>query len=411
MNWIGGQTEASVSFLKEELPRRIGGNEKYNLRPIAGTGEDLGMKLVIFIGHFKTGSSSLQSFLASNFLGLLRQGILYPSVETQGVARNLKSVLRGKELGAVGAGLNITEPHNALALKLKTEEDGHGVPPYYPHLPSGFQMLEMIENQINELSPNSVVLCSEVFALLGLTENRESIARLARRFSHHDVTIYCNLRRPDEYLSSWHRQRLKFGAALERLSDKGLDEYFGSAHFEQAKVISGWFQDYFPNANLIVRNFSDVKSSGGSVLDFVKNSGIKFPANLEPVKDQNPSVPSALAEIGRRANHELPRPSSSEVIHWLTTVQRRVDIPSDSLVETFGSHNRERLLRRFRPVSEELDLLTGASPFYPDLNDFGVTRPIDELEAAREALPLIVKDASGRLARQDTLDWLGSLAL
>ena len=166
------------------------------------------MKLVIFIGHFKTGSTSIQSFLSSNFLRLLQAGILYPSVESQGMARNLQVVLSGRDMPTIGDSLNIIEPHNALALKLKTEEDRHGVPSYYPNLPSGFQMLEALNNQISAIDPKSVILCSEVFALFGLTEKKESIKRLARRFAHHEVTIYCNLRRPDEYISSWHRQRL-----------------------------------------------------------------------------------------------------------------------------------------------------------------------------------------------------------
>jgi len=129
------------------------------------------LKLVIFIGHFKTGSSSIQSFLSSNFLRLLQAGILYPSVESQGAAWNMRAMMRGRDESTAGKSLNIIEPHNALALRLKNEEDGHGMPSYYPHPPSGFQMLELLENQISELAPNAVVLCSEVFSLFGLTEN------------------------------------------------------------------------------------------------------------------------------------------------------------------------------------------------------------------------------------------------
>ena len=41
------------------------------------------MDLVIFMGHHKVGSSSLQSWLSTNWLALARAGILYPAVEMQ----------------------------------------------------------------------------------------------------------------------------------------------------------------------------------------------------------------------------------------------------------------------------------------------------------------------------------------
>ena len=369
------------------------------------------MKIVIFIGHFKTGSSSLQAFLSSNYLRMLRAGILYPSVESQGMARNLAISVSGQDVPTAGESLNIIEPHNALALKLKTEEDKHGVPSYYPNLPSGFQMLEMIENQMHALNPRAVVLCSEVFALFGLTEERKSIDRLAKRFAHHDVTLYCNLRRPDEYLSSWHRQRLKFGARLGRLSEGALAEYFQTAHFDQAKVLEGWIEGGFRNANLVVRNFDDVRAGGGSVKDFVNNSGVDFPDGMEYLEDQNPSVPSAFAEIGRRALHDLPREEAQGVVRWLTSAGRRVVHPPDNRIEVFGPENREALLERFRPVAARLDELTGKRPFYPDLDDIGRCRPVPDLEAARELLPNLVEDAHRRHLSPPVLHWLDSLAI
>ncbi|MGB5837845.1 MAG: hypothetical protein WBH14_12410, partial [Albidovulum sp.] len=205
------------------------------------------MKLIVFIGHFKTGSSSLQRFLFWNYLKLLKAGILYPSVESEGVSRNLAAALSGKDFADMRVSLNVKEPHNALALRLMTEEDQHGVPDYYPNVPSGFQIFQMIDWQMRTLNPEFTILCSEVFSLFGLTARKKSLQRMANRFSGHDVTIYCNLRRPDEYLSSWHRQRLKFGSPIQSLRAGALKNYLGSAHFEQDKVLQAWV-DAFPNA-------------------------------------------------------------------------------------------------------------------------------------------------------------------
>ncbi|MDP0927998.1 hypothetical protein Q0601_12505 [Paracoccus onubensis] len=366
------------------------------------------LKLVIFIGHFKTGSTSIQSFLSSNYLRMLQAGILYPSVDSKGIARNLRVAISGKDMPTLGESLNIIEPHNALALKLKNEEDQHGVPSYYPHLPSGFQMFEMIENQISDLNPHSVIICSEVFALLGLTEQRKSIERLAKRFAKYDVTIYCNLRRPDEYISSWHRQRLKFGAKIGKLSDNALEEYLDTAHFQQDKLIEGWIRDYFFDSKLVVRNFDEVKAAGGAVKDFIKQSEIPFPEDIDFPENQNPSVPCAFAEIGRRGLHDLPRKEARQLVGWLASGKARHAIPhpTDNEIEMFGPENREILLNKFRPIAERLNEITKVRPFYHDLEDFGRCRSIPEAEAVEAIFSELVQEANLQKLPKPITDWL-----
>ena len=75
------------------------------------------MKVAFFIGHHKTGSTALQSYLASHYLALLQAGILYPAVESKGVANNLKILLHRQE-DTDPTDLNIREPHNALGSRL-----------------------------------------------------------------------------------------------------------------------------------------------------------------------------------------------------------------------------------------------------------------------------------------------------
>ena len=48
------------------------------------------MKVILYIGHHKVGSTSLQVFLARNWAALAREGTLYPSVENRGYALNLR---------------------------------------------------------------------------------------------------------------------------------------------------------------------------------------------------------------------------------------------------------------------------------------------------------------------------------
>lgn len=369
------------------------------------------MKLVMFIGHFKTGSTSIQHFLASNWFKLIEQGVLYPSVENGALARNMRLLLNRADEDLHGQNLNVIEPHNALALKLKTEEDGHGVPPYYPKLPAAFQMFEAIEQQIAALQPHTTVLCSEVFALLGMTKDRQSVSRLNARLGQHDSTIYCSLRRPDDYLSSWHRQRLKFGVKQKPLRAGGMDDYLETAHFQQARMVRGWIDDGFQDAELVLRNFDDVLKNQGSVHDFMSETGIAIPRNAVMPDLRNPSVPSAFAEIGRLALIELPRQMGRNIVEWLISMRKLVPHASDRDVEVFGPAVRDKLVKNFEPVARELRSMSGGRDFYPDLSDLGRLRPISELEAANTALPRLVLASKISPLSPEEKDWLSKLRL
>lgn len=344
------------------------------------------MKVILFIGHFKTGSTSLQRFLSRNFHALLKAGILYPSVESQGIAHNMAALRNGRDFDWISDKLNVTEPHNALALVLKTEEDSHGVPHYYEKVPSGFQMFEMIENQIKALEPKALLICSEVFALFSHTEQQKSIARLANRLAHHDVTIYANLRRPDNYLSSWHRQRLKFGEKIRPLRGEGFNHYSSSAHVQHGKMVETWLE-HFPKARVVVRNFDSFIKKGGVVQDFVKNSGISFPSGLVDPGDFNPSIPSAFAEVGRRALVELPRNQALELVHNLIGGIKKVPHMPEADVEMFGTKNREILVEHYQDSLKIIRRLSQNDHFFDDPADFGRVRAVPELDASNDCLP------------------------
>jgi len=369
------------------------------------------MKTILFIGHFKTGSTSIQHYFSRNWLALLRKGVLYPGVESQASARAMRLSLKGRDEDLRGQTLNVIEPHNALALRLKNEEDGHSVPPYYPHAPSGLQMFEMIQNQAESLKPEKMVLCSEVFALLGMTKERKSVKRIYNRFQSHHVTLYCSLRRPDEYLSSWHRQRLKFGEKMVPLRAGALNAYLETAHFQQAKLVRGWLEAGFEGSNLVLRNFSDIQKGEGSVVDFMSQTGIPVPEKAVMPGMMNPSVPSAFAEIARLALHQLPQESARVLIEWLISMRTEVSHVADREVEVFGRSVRDLLVERFRPVARDLSALAGVASFYPELEDMATLRPVPELEAARAALDGLRTAAQRSRLTEAERDWLASLEL
>ena len=368
------------------------------------------MKLVIFIGHFKTGSTSLQRFLANNYFSLLNRGILYPSVESMGMAHNISTALRGRDQSCNGLSLNVTEPHNALAVRLLNEENNHHVPPYYPNLPGGFRMFDALDSQIHTLAPDTMILCAEVFALFGGTKTQKSLKRMARRFAEHDVTLYCSIRRPDEYLSSWHRQRLKFGGKLEPLRGKAFGAYRKTVHFQHDLMVNGWLE-HFPDARLVLRDYRDVLRGGGSVGDFFYHAVGRDVSDLPAVKPENPSVPCAYAEIGRRALRELELPVARPFIAWLVRHADSVDHAADRDVEVFGADTRKALYEGYAPIHDALGALSGKPPFFSDFEDIGRVRPVSDLEAASEVLPKLRRLAARRFLDRKVQAWLKDLSI
>jgi len=366
------------------------------------------MKTIFYIGHFKTGSSSLQGYLSANQAALARAGILYPPVESQGVAHLLSSVLRGRKTASVDLPLNILEPHNALALRLMNEENGHEVPPYYPHLPSGFQMIQMVDALVRDLSPDAVIFCSEVFALFGGTPGNKSLQRVKNRLSFGNELITCNLRRPDKHLASWHLQRLKFGSPMNALRGGAMEHYFHGVHFDQFLLLRAW-KEQFHAAEFVVQNFDDIHDT---VANFKTLSGITCPDDNSRSLNLNPSVPYAFAEICRLALVQAPGAISGYLVNWVASNADRLEFPKNPDVDLFGKDLRNEMVERFRPIHHDLSRLVGVDEFYPDLDEIRDVPPLSDIDAARMALPGLID----RLNRQShvpdgVLGWLNDLDL
>ena len=365
------------------------------------------MKVALFIGHHKTGSTSLQGYFCNNYDDLLRKGILYPAVESEGVAANLRSVLRGKR-SEEETRFNVREPHNALAFKLLHEVLEQDVPRWHPNLPSYHQMMLLIQHQVRELAPDHLVLCSEVFSRLGGQGWRLLLPKLHDALASDGTTIVLNLRRPDKYLASWHQQRLKFGAKLSPLREDGLKGYLGSIHFRVDQIAERW-SEVFTDATLILRNYDDVLAAGGSVTDFFAQTGLPKAVGDDDAA-LNPSVPFALAEVARLANHTVPSIAVA-VMDYLLAIGPRIDLTPNAQVEMFGAANRDVLCKAFEPVHRGIAKMAGRTLFFPDIDEARTVRPVAELEALRAALPLVQADVRQAKVSEPVRDFITGFRL
>jgi len=352
------------------------------------------VKVILYIGHHKVGSTSLQNFLSQNSFRLLENGILYPATESEGFSYMLAKAVAGRDFNE-HLPINIREPHNALAFRLMAQLENHHIPPFHKAIPAPQQIKAILKNQFAILAPDTVLICSEVLANFG-GAGPKLIDQLLEMLGDVELDIYCALRRPDDYLASWHGQRLKFGHKLKPLSEDALNGYVNSIHFNYQKMLAPWI-NRCPQARFHVRNYADILKSGGSIIDFMTTYDVGWPDNMIPVERANPSIPVPLREIARRGNHDLSRDQAEDLRHFLMAQRRHLDLPPDRDVEVFGQANRQRMFDSFLPHEVFLRTATGAEAFFPDLEEMLETRPMPEVKAVAVALEQLT--ARARTAR------------
>lgn len=353
------------------------------------------MKLILFIGHHKVGSSSLQRFLSQNYLSLLKAGILYPHVDPEGAAYNIATALNGAD-GTTALPINVREAHNAMAFRMLTDvRKKKKMPVWHQNIPSTEDIFNTLYRQIEVLQPKAMILCAEVFSNFAAVDPG-LIELLKTKLAVEDTTILCTLRRPDEYLVSWQGQRLKFGQQLNPLRADGIERYLSTIHFDYRLMLNAWME-IFSDATFVLRDYQSVIQSGGSAKDFQRHAGLEFPAGLNIPENANPSIPACLMEIARLANFELRPQVAQDLKTFLSEVPDHLDLPPTKSVEMFGPENRARLVQEFAPINQFLQEKTGRPVFFLDFADVAELRPLPELVALRKVLPQVQALAAKRL--------------
>ena len=359
------------------------------------------MRVILFIGHHKVGSSALQRYLARNAPALLRQGILYPAIEATGMQR-----LRSRIAAAMTDPLhvNIREAHNALAFSMMSDITGKPVPALHTNLPSTDTMLANIRTQIDRHRPHTVILASEVMANFGSMETT-LITRLLANFAGADVTVTATLRRVDDYQVSWLGQRLRFGHTPPRLSNGVINN---GIHFNYHKMIKPW-ADTCEGATWHLRNYADVVAAGGSVPDFFATNSLPLTIHNTAEAQINTGLHRALIEIARRGNIELENGAAQTLLQRLMNLGGQLDLPNTSDIELYGASARANIFNRFAPVQEYLSDFVG-HPFFSDIDDILIPRPVPEDLANAQALTQIRARHSADFP-EPVRDWLMQLAL
>lgn len=342
------------------------------------------MKLILFIGHHKVGSTALQAHLSRHAAAFLERGVLYPAVEGQGMATMVAAAL-GRSLPR-HLPVNVREAHNALAFSMIADQKGTAVPALHEGLPPTDAMLWTIRRQVEILEPHTLVLAAEVFAnfaSFGPKMIERLVGGLGGGGEPEEVTLVATFRRIDDYLASWHGQRLRFGQKVRPLSGGALSHYMRGIHFDYRRMLEAWMQA-LPGAQRRIRPYGAVLEAGGAVADFTAGLGLPRLGEGEP--QANRGLHRALFEIARAGNQSLPEEAARELFGTLLRIGPGLDLPRSSDVELYGPEARAEMAARFAPIHDWLGEIAGPAPFFADAGEIGRLRPVPEAEANRIAL-------------------------
>ena len=366
------------------------------------------MKIILFIGHHKVGSTSLQTYLARNYYQLLNDGILYPAVLPRSLKQDFKT-WAARRLGAGPMPLRVREAHNLLSQQMIAELTSKPLPVWFQGAPSADFMVSRIQEQIKIHAPETMILCSEAFSNFA-SHGDVLVKKILELCAGHDVQILCTLRRPDQYLTSWHLQRLKFGASPKPLRSDGLESYLSGIHFNYEHMLKPWVQQ-FGASTVSVINYADTLEVGGSIPNFWRQSGLQEPVGMRPVPRANPSISTSACEIVRLANSVLPNSQRQSFWRWMVSRNEAFEGEKNSKVEMYGPVNRETLSSRFEAVHSYVSDIAGREMFFPDIGEMTDLKPVSDIEASRAILPKVRQQAQTDKLEPEILAFLEDVSL
>ena len=238
--------------------------------------------LVLHVGHYKTGTTALQVFLAQNRKALLRRGVDYAE-EFLVHAKHSKlafSIYRKAQIDTLMHGFrDPMEPETAWA--------------------------RMFEYVAASKAP-CVLVSSEEFMRMGAHPQAAEILRriVESARAEMDFRVIGYLRSPGAHLRSWYNQLVKmntqppdFNAAVTGMMEP--------VHYDYELAVKPW-ADIFGTEAVTLRPYLEgMRSNGGLMRDFLAQLGVDFdraPAVggwQMPSRDVNPRLDDRLLELTR----------------------------------------------------------------------------------------------------------------
>jgi len=236
--------------------------------------------LYFHIGHFKTGTSAIQAFMAANAQRLARLGITYPELH-QHYAKHSDLAF------AIYRAAKVTTLMHGYCSDVRPEKVWDA----------------MIAAAQADPAPITVI-SSEEFMRMGAHPQAVDILRnLGRRpRAGVDIRIAAWLRAPDAHLRSWYNQLVKMQVALPDYNTT-VRQVIEPVHYDYALALRPWV-DIFGADAVQVYPYCDALREGHRMYeDFLLALGIDMGGKLDrwwfPEADTNPRLDDRLVELTR----------------------------------------------------------------------------------------------------------------
>lgn len=380
------------------------------------------LKLHLFIGHHKSGSTSIQHHLAVNSQPLLKRGYLYPFADLISILCSRCGFPSGSMPDGMRSELqkriqdfcnhkDFLEPHNGLAFIMLREVLGCEVPAWHKGLPSSSdEIFSLIHEQTAESNAHTLLIASEVLANFSAA-GKGLVSHLMQGLPAAEIFVHAILRRPDDYLHSWYCQELCFGyPRMGSLPQRLRNRYLSSIHVDYELMLKDWVHIH-DGSHVNLADYRDVRLGNGSVAWFLKAVGLDEPDqnNAHESSWANPSLHPAYVNLVRHSNTVLDRKQAIGLTRELKTLGPTDGLPPPGQVELLGRISRQLLFERFAPINCYLGSLVHRPLFFPDLNEMITERPLALSDVEADAAIIAQKCLGDRLSpdqRELLDDWV-----
>lgn len=281
-----------MSNITEEIMSKSNQPNKWKW-PFTSVQKRKSKTLLIHIGHYKTGTTAIQSFFSKNRIQLQKQGVHYcQSSNNHGKHSNLAfSLLKSLGVSTQLYGYNAENKATTLWQQLGKE--------------------------IINAPCSTAVISSEEFIRLGEYNGSSklltSINQYFKKLSI-DIKVVAYFRGQNDHLESWYNQFIKMNYSTPTLGHtiRSLE----SIHYDYQKALSPWLEA-FGEENVIARPYLSTTVDKNHLLkDFLKNVSAKIKHEKLQFDDSDPNPridPRIIEMIRMLSNQGLPLGTSHAI--------------------------------------------------------------------------------------------------
>ncbi len=238
----------------------------------------MAQRLVLHIGHYKTGTTAIQVFMARNRDQFLAQGLDYCDLRLHNAKHSCFAFALLKAAGATTLMHGFSDP----------------TPPEV--------LWGQLFDHIRSSPAQTVLISSEEFMRLALFPS--AVTRLREIFAHRpkdlQISVIVYLRPIRSHLRSWFNQLVKMHVSVPRLELALLNGAIEPIHYDYGLALSCW-RTLVGDERLFIRSYIANRADSTALLrDFVTALGFTMPEAPNLLfYDPNPRLDDRILELAR----------------------------------------------------------------------------------------------------------------